>query len=91
MFIYRKSADRNYRIEEVPPDERYLAEIHIAKHRNGPTGMIKMIFNEQFTSFRNMDTNFANHQGGGDSGSTPTVLKPKSAFQKPKTDEEPQY
>lgn len=58
MFIYRKSADRNYRIEDIPPDEKNIAEIHIAKHRNGPTGMVKLFFDEQRTSFRNLDTQF---------------------------------
>ncbi|MEK7643852.1 MAG: replicative DNA helicase [Patescibacteria group bacterium] len=58
LFIYRKAADRNYRIEDIPPDERYLAEIHIAKHRNGPTGMAKVFFDETRASFRNLETQF---------------------------------
>ena len=56
MFIYRKAADRNYRPEEISNDERNIAEIHIAKHRNGPTGEIKLIFNERTANFRNLDT-----------------------------------
>lgn len=56
MFIYRKAADRNYRMEEIPPDERHLAEIHVAKHRNGPTGVVKAFFDESRASFRNLDT-----------------------------------
>lgn len=56
MFIYRKAADRNYRIEEIPPDERHIGEIHIAKHRNGPTGMVKVFFDEQSACYRNLDT-----------------------------------
>lgn len=56
LFIYRKSSDRNYRLEDIPPDERHLAEIHIAKHRNGPTGMIKLAFHENYVSFRNLET-----------------------------------
>lgn len=59
MFIYRKSADRNYRLEDIPPDERNIAEIHIAKHRNGPTGMVKVFFDETRASFKNLDVNFA--------------------------------
>lgn len=73
LFIYRKSADRNYRPEDVAPDERTVAEVHIAKHRNGPTGMVKVSFNEAFASFRNLETNFV------DPGA-PAPLKPKSAF-----------
>jgi len=59
MFIYRKSADRNYRAEEIPENERYIAEIHIAKHRNGPTGNVKLFFNEETVSFKNLDTKVA--------------------------------
>lgn len=60
LFIYRKAADRNYRLDDIPPDERRIAEIHIAKHRNGPTGLVKMIFDEERASFRSLDTQFAN-------------------------------
>ncbi|MBD3311484.1 MAG: replicative DNA helicase [Candidatus Magasanikbacteria bacterium] len=58
MFIYRKAADRNYRLEDIPPDERHIAEIHIAKHRNGPTGQVKLFFDETRASFKNLDTHF---------------------------------
>jgi replicative DNA helicase len=45
-----------YRDEYYNPDtpDRGLAEIIITKHRNGPTGNIKLLFNPQFTQFRNM-------------------------------------
>ncbi len=93
LFIYRKSADRNYRSEDIPPDEKYLAEIHIAKHRNGPTGMVKLIFNENFTSFRNMETQYAPQSAGArPPQSPPQPLKPKSAFAKPPpTNEMPNF
>jgi len=55
MFLYRKAADRNYRLEDIPPDELHIAEVHIAKHRNGPTGMVKIFFNENNASFENLD------------------------------------
>jgi len=54
MFIYRKASDRNYRPEDLSPEEQHLAEIHIAKHRNGPTGMIKLFFDETRATFRNL-------------------------------------
>ena len=54
LFIYRKAADRNYRMEDLSPEERNLAEIHIAKHRNGPTGMVKLYFDAARASFRNL-------------------------------------
>lgn len=62
MFIYRKAADRNYRLEDIPPDERHLGEIHVAKHRNGPTGVVKLFFDEKHSSFKNLDTSFENQQ-----------------------------
>ncbi|MCU0679326.1 MAG: replicative DNA helicase [Planctomycetes bacterium] len=54
MFIYRKSADRGYNPEELPEEDRHKAEIHIAKHRNGPTGRIDLFFDEETVSFKNM-------------------------------------
>ncbi|MFA5936153.1 MAG: replicative DNA helicase [Patescibacteria group bacterium] len=54
LFIYRKAADRNYRLEDLSPDERNIAEIHIAKHRNGPTGLVKLYFDASRASFRNL-------------------------------------
>lgn len=54
MFIYRKAADRNYRFEDLAPDERHTAEIHIAKHRNGPTGIVTLFFDDSRASFKNL-------------------------------------
>lgn len=76
LFIYRKSADRNYRPEDVPPDEKNIAEIHIAKHRNGPTGIARMIFDEQRASFRSMTSQYTDRMAPA----APIALKPKSAF-----------
>ncbi len=55
LFIYRKAADKNYQVDEIPLDERYQAEVHIAKHRNGPTGMVKLFFDESRACFRSLD------------------------------------
>jgi len=54
MFIYRKAADRSYNPNDLPMDERYKAEVHIAKHRNGPTGKVDLFFDETTASFRNI-------------------------------------
>lgn len=45
-----------YRDEYYNPDtpDRGIAEIIITKHRNGPTGVVKMLFEPQFTRFKNM-------------------------------------
>lgn len=56
LFIYRKSADRNYQIEDIPPEERNIAEIHIAKHRNGPTGKVRLYFESTRATFQNLQT-----------------------------------
>ena len=84
MFIYRKSADRNYRLEDIAPDERNLAELHIAKHRNGPTGMVKLAFVEHLASFRNLDAEYSAPSGE-------TALKPKSAFKSKEDNSTPNF
>ena len=46
-----------YRDEYYNPgsDQENLAEIIIAKQRNGPTGMVKLRFDKKFTSFTDLD------------------------------------
>ena len=53
LFIYRKAMDRGF--TSITPEERSIAEIHIAKHRNGPTGQVQLFFDEQKVSFRNLE------------------------------------
>ncbi len=52
LFIYRKDRDRT----DLPEEERDLAEIIIAKHRNGPLGSVQLRFDSERVSFRNIDT-----------------------------------
>jgi replicative DNA helicase len=49
MFIYRED-----RVKQDTSNKN-IAEIIIAKHRNGPIGSAKLYFNEQTTSFKNLD------------------------------------
>jgi replicative DNA helicase len=48
-FIYREDYYKSD--EEIPEERRNLAEIIIAKQRNGPTDTIKLAFLKQFTRF----------------------------------------
>ncbi|ACK68051.1 replicative DNA helicase [Rippkaea orientalis PCC 8801] len=47
-----------YRDEYYNPDsvDRGIAEVIITKHRNGPTGVVKLLFQPEFTQFLNMQT-----------------------------------
>jgi replicative DNA helicase len=49
-FIYR---DEVYNKSEDNP-EKGIAEVIVAKQRNGPIGTIKLAFLEKFTSFENL-------------------------------------
>lgn len=51
LFIYRKDRERN----DVPPEEQNIAEIIIAKHRNGALGSIKLKFDAERATFRSID------------------------------------
>jgi replicative DNA helicase len=51
MFIYRE----DYYIPES--EKPGIAEIIIAKHRNGPTGTVELGFIKEFTKFVNLDRN----------------------------------
>jgi len=55
MFIYRKAADRNYNREELSMEDQHKAEIHVAKHRNGPTGKVDLFFDEETVSFKSIE------------------------------------
>lgn len=59
MFIYRKAADRSYNPNDLPMDERYKAEVYIAKHRNGPTGKVDLFFDENTASFHSLSRHSA--------------------------------
>lgn len=47
-----------YRDEYYNPDtpDRGISEVLITKHRNGPVGTVKLLFEPQFTRFRNLAT-----------------------------------
>ncbi|NEP80690.1 MAG: hypothetical protein F6K39_22455 [Okeania sp. SIO3B3] len=56
-----------YRDEYYSPDtpDQGIAEVIITKHRNGPTGTVKLLFDPQFTKFRNLAIRGNREQGTG--------------------------
>ena len=48
MFIYREDKVKK------DSEKKNIAEIMIEKHRNGPTGMIELFFDDQSSTFRNL-------------------------------------
>ncbi len=49
MFIYREE------LYDKDTDKKGIAEIHIAKHRNGPLGVIPLRFEPRTTRFQNLE------------------------------------
>ena len=49
MFIYRED---HYNKDS---EKKGIAEIHIAKHRNGPVGQVSLLFNERSTKFVDLE------------------------------------
>lgn len=51
-FLYR---EEYYSKDKTPEDKMGIAEVIIAKHRNGPTGAIELRFFSNITRFENLD------------------------------------
>ena len=51
-----------YREEYYDPDtpDRGIAEIILTKHRNGPTGTVKLLFQPEYTQFLNRASDLSN-------------------------------
>ena len=49
MFVHRE----DYYNQDTA--DKGIAEIRVLKHRNGPTGIVKLGFQSEFTKFRNLD------------------------------------
>jgi replicative DNA helicase len=54
LFIYRKDRDQ----PDVPPEEQNIAQINIAKHRNGPLGSVKLKFDSERASFKVLEEKY---------------------------------
>jgi len=59
MFIYREE------IYDPDTEKKGIAEIHIAKHRNGPTGIVRLLFQKETTKFVDLETHYGNEPGQG--------------------------
>jgi len=53
LFIYREDKYKQN------TERKNIADIYIAKHRNGPTGKIELYFNENQVSFKNLEKGFS--------------------------------
>jgi replicative DNA helicase len=62
IFLYR---DEVYNKTEDNP-EKGLAEIIMAKQRNGPTGLFKMQFNSELTRFHDLERSYGNEDCPGE-------------------------
>ena len=52
MFIYREDRVR------PETDRKGIADIIVAKHRNGPVGRVELFFDERRTTFRNLEKSY---------------------------------
>ena len=48
MLLYRE----DYYEEDTP--DKNIAEVIVAKHRNGPVGTVRLFFQKEFTRFTNL-------------------------------------
>jgi len=64
LFIYREEVYR----KETP--RKGIADIIIAKHRNGPIGKLELFFDNSKSSFRNLERTGIDYDEGGFGGST---------------------
>jgi replicative DNA helicase len=54
MFVYRKAADRGYDFDSLTEEDKHSVKLYIAKHRNGPTGSVDLVFDNDTVSFKNL-------------------------------------
>ncbi|MFH1415249.1 MAG: replicative DNA helicase [Elusimicrobiota bacterium] len=52
LFLYRPSYYQMH--DEITSEEKNIAQIIVGKQRNGPTGEVKMLFQEEYTRFRDL-------------------------------------
>ncbi len=57
MFIYREEYYKR------DTDRKNIADVFIAKHRNGPTGQIELYFDMEKASFKNLEKKYSSNEG----------------------------
>ena len=62
LFIYRPVVYD----PDIEAEKQNLAEIHIAKHRNGPTGRVRLSFVARRASFDNREEKLDESQFGNE-------------------------
>lgn len=60
LFLYRKDRDRI----DIPVEEQNIAQVIVAKHRNGPLGSIQLRFDQERVTFRSIEKKYE-EQGVG--------------------------
>ena len=60
-FLYR---DEYYNPEDT--EKQGIAEVHVAKQRNGPIGKVELTFLKEYTRFENREIGADDGQGGGE-------------------------
>ncbi|MEK7195179.1 MAG: DnaB-like helicase C-terminal domain-containing protein, partial [Patescibacteria group bacterium] len=60
MFIYRKDREQT----DLPPEEQNIAQIIVAKHRNGPIGAIDLRFDQERVSFKSIEKKYEHETAG---------------------------
>jgi len=66
LFIYRDEYYAQKKESDTKEEDNPVAEVIIAKHRNGPTGKINLLFTKEFGTFSNYISNDAISRYGGD-------------------------
>ena len=56
MFIYREDRYR----EDTP--RKGIADLIVAKHRNGPVGRVELFFDEHTVSFKNLEKGYESQE-----------------------------
>ena len=66
IFIYRDEYYAQKKESDSNEESNPVAEVLIAKHRNGPTGKVNLLFTKEYGTFSNYISNDAVSRYGGD-------------------------